>query len=489
MSFFSRIFRGGRKESATARLITAPGQTGPIWPPRKYDAFAKETYLKNIIAFGCIITRARAVASVEWELLRRISADEQELVDDHWMVDILKRPNPSESFAYVMLKAEAFLVLSGNGFFERVALQSGPKKGLVKELYSHRPDRMKILPNAATGGVGGYQYTVSGRKTTWEVDPITGHCDLLHLKTFHPLDDWWGASVTESAAREIDTSNAATDWNKSLLDNQARPGMVYTLIGHIGHEYFEELERALREDHSGGPNAGKNIIISGEKGTSAQPYTFSPSDMDYINLNRETARRISYGYGVPSILLGIPGDTIYNTYREARLDFWETTVTWDLNYFRGELNNWLFTKERPEDKDIFLNYNLDKVSALAPRREALWKRAQDSEFMSLDEKRNMVGLGKYEPTDDPGSMIFIEASKIPIGGSVEEEETEEEVEKRVAEEEEQAIQDLMDDGYSREEAEEMVGLPTGNSGDLKDVKDLPSGCVPDEGKPYSGEFS
>ena len=60
--------------------------------------------------------------------------------------------------------------------------------------------------------------------------PITGQSDILQMKTFHPLDDWYGMAATEPAAREIDTSNASTEWNKNLLDKQARPGLVYKII-------------------------------------------------------------------------------------------------------------------------------------------------------------------------------------------------------------------------------------------------------------------
>jgi phage portal protein BeeE len=37
--------------------------------------------------------------------------------------------------------------------------------------------------------------------------------------------------------------------------------------------------------------------------------------------------------------------------------------------------------------------DLDQVEALAPDRDALWKRVNDASFLSADEKRQAVGYG------------------------------------------------------------------------------------------------
>ncbi len=434
-----------RKDSLTASIITAPGFGGTIWTPKGYDNFAKETYLKNVTAFTAIREVSQSVASVPWGQFQRLPDGGREKVEEGPVVDVLKRPNPSESLPFVMLRGTAFLVMSGNSFLERIVLDTGPNKGDIQELYALRPDRFKMKVDPNTRQLGGYEYTVQGRKVEWEVDPVTGQCDVLHLKSFHPLDDFWGAAATESAAREIDTSNAATQWNKSLLDRQGRPGMVFSLIGALGAEQFDALEQVLR-DRSGPEHAGKDIIITGEKGTTVKPYGWNPTDMDFDKGDQRLMRKISMGYGVPPELLGIQ-DATFSNRAEARLFFWENTVFWYLNYFRGELNNWLFE----EDSDMFIDYILDDVPALAIKRDMVWKRAQEADFLKINEKREMVGL---EDIGVEGDVILISATMIPLGTSGEEEEAEKE-------EEEKARQELKDQGYSEDEIDEMLGLTHG----------------------------
>ena len=435
MNIFKKLFN--RKESRTVSIMSSPGSAGVVWPQRGYENFARETYLKNVTAFRAIDEVAKSAASVPWKIFDRNEDNTRdEVIDDPFNL-ILKRPNPDESFAFVMLKTIAYLAMCGNAFLERNILESGPNKGQMRELYSHRPDRFSF--KVSGGKLEQYIYNVGGNKTIWDVDPITNHADILQLKAFHPLDDWWGAAPTESGAREIDTSNSATEWNKSLLDNQGRPGMVFTLVGNIGQDTMDGLERHL-EQRSGPSFAGKDLIITGERGTGVSPYGWSPADMDFSEGDLRLMRKIAMTYGVPPMLLGIPGEATFANYKEARLSFWETTVFWWLNYVRGELNNWLF----PSDSNRFVDYILDEVPALSIKRDALWERAEKADFISINEKREMVGLDSW---GEAGDVILVEASKIPLGmeSAEETEEIEEETTKK-----------LLAQGYTEEEIEEML---------------------------------
>jgi HK97 family phage portal protein len=439
---FKNPFR--RKQTQKIGVVSGGGQGKAIWTPVDYENFAKETYLKNVIAFAAIDEVAKSVASVPWKEFEK-KGDSSDIVQDSPINDLLSRPNPQESFNALILSLISYLVMSGNGFLQRISPDTGPNKGEIRELHSLRPDRFKFLTDSQ-GKLKAYQHTLGTEVTTWPVDPLTMQSDILHLKTFHPLDDWWGAAPTESAAREIDTSNAATQWNKALLDNQARPGMVFSLIGAIGEDSFGQLERQLR-DKTGAGHAGENLIITGENGTKAVPYGFSPADMDFSEGDLRLARKIARAYGVPPMLLGIPGEATFANYKEARLAFWETTIFWWLNYLKGELNNWIYTDEKNNrDRDRFVNYILDDVPALSIKRDAIWDRAQSADFISINEKREMVGKDSWGPS---GDVILISANQIPLGFEIDEEKEEED--------EKQIRQLLVELGYGESDINEMLG--------------------------------
>ena len=441
-------FRGvEKKDSRTGKVIAVDNQSGNVPPQRNYDEFARETYLKNVIAFACITEIAKSCAIPKWKVCRNLGDGEYEDVDDHIMCERLNRPNPTDSWSFFVLSTMAYYMMAGNAFIERVRPDSGPNQDDVKELYTHRPDRMEILIDPNTGQKTGYKYKVSGRWVKWEVDPVTMQADILQLKMFHPIDDWWGASITETAAREIDSSNAATQWNKNILDNEGKPGMVFTFVGDVDEEFLDNFEQHLKS-RAGAKGAGTDLIITGEKGTTAKPYTVNPKDLDFTDGGRELARRIALAYGVPPQMLGIPGDNTYKNMEAARLAFWETTVIYYLNYLKGELNNWLFD----EESGLFLNYDLSDVPALAVKRDMLWEKAQSSDFLSINEKREMVGKESWGET---GDVILIDSNKIPLG-------------LEISDEDEGAEKFLKEQGYSDSDINELLGYGTENN--IKVVK-------------------
>ena len=234
-----------------------------------------------------------------------------------------------------------------------------------------------------------------------------------------------------------------------MLQNEGRPGIIYSVKGTLTDTQFDRLEKQLKESYSGAANAGKNLILESLEGAAVTPYNWSPKEMDFIESNRELSRKLSYAYGVPPMLIGIPGDNTYSNYKEARLAFWEDTVIFYLEYIKGEFNNWFFEQK----SDLFFDFDLDDIPALAPKREMLWERAEKANFLTTNEKREMVGMEKI----DGGDVLLVPANMIPLdlAGTIDEEPDQEEEE----EVEDEVVKSLIKKGFTEDEALEMIGIP------------------------------
>lgn len=455
MNILTKVLkRKERKASRTAVAIGSVHPGGTIWTERDYENFAKETYMKNVIAFRSIQYIAMSVSSVPWKLFKQIGEGDKEEINDHPFNLLLKRANPKTSWMMLMYSHISYFCMSGNAFMERVRLETGPNTGQVRELWPLRPDRIKINVDQKTGLETGYIYCVNGREINYPIDPITMQSDVLHIKMFNPVDDFWGMATTEPAARKIDTYNSADTWNKKLMDNSGRPGLIYHFKEQLGDIQYETLMKRIRKEVEGAENAGKTKIVEGAD--SVEPFGWTPAELDWIKSNLELARSICIAWGVPPQLIGIPDSQTYSNYEEARAAFWEETVMFYLSLTQCEFDAWLFPEE-----DITLSYCLDEVSALQYKRDLMWKRAQDSDFLTINEKRAMAG---YDAVDE-GDVILQPATMIPIGTGMENEED------TIEDEEDEARQALVDQGYNEDEINVLMD------------------SEPGEGKPFQNEHA
>lgn len=359
----------------------------PVWTKREYVPFADEAYRRNVVAFQAINKIATAASCVPWTLRDKHNSDE---LSSHPLLAMMRHPAPNMTGAQFIHDLISYRLISGNVYVLKVA----PRNELPKELYLLRPDRVQVIAGKNMIPAG-YRYSVGEHHTDYRLNPVTGKSDVLHLKTFHPLDDWYGLSPIEAAAYSIDQHNQAGEWNQALLQNGARPsGALVVKSGDannpssLSEDQYRRIKEQVDQQFSGAANAGRPLLLEG--GLDWREMSISPRDMDFLNTKHSAARDISLAFGVPPQLLGIPGDNTYSNLAEARLALWEQTVIPLLDDISHAFNSWLV----PHYGDALqLKYNLDAVSALSPRREQLWQRVKDCDFLTPEEKREMLGLG------------------------------------------------------------------------------------------------
>lgn len=374
------LFSRPPEAKASRAALVALFEAGrPRWTPRDYAALAREGFAKNAIAYRAVRLIAEAVAAMPLVLYE----GSREL-DDHPLLDLIARPNPRQSGCDLIEAATGHLLISGNAYFECVLVARKPR-----ELFALRPDRMKVVPGAE-GWPEAYEYSVAGKSVRFSMSETPP--PILHLSLFNPLDDHYGLSPIEAAASAIDVHNAASSWNKALLDNAARPSgaLVYSAGGNLSEEQFERLKSELEAHYQGSANAGRPLLLEG--GLDWKALSLSPKDMDFVEAKRTAAREIALAFGVPPMLLGIPGDNTYSNYAEANRSFYRATVVPMALRIFNAVAQWLAPAL---GEGLRLAPDLDQVEALAPERASLWKRVNDATFLSEDEKRAAVGYGPH----------------------------------------------------------------------------------------------
>ena len=359
----------GRKAAPDARALV------PAWLQasesggfaRSYDLQFDEVFRRNPVGQRAV----RLVAG----MLGGLTIDGEERA-----VELVKADGLLEAIA-------AQLLLHGNSYAQLIIGDDGSPA----EICTLRPERVSVVADER-GWPTAYLYRVAGRTMRVEREDALGRRQVAHLKALHPRDDHYGMGCLEAACPAATVHNGASRWNKALLDNAARPSGALSYEpadgSNLSGEQFDRLKAELAEQFAGAMNAGRPLLLDG--GLRWQAMALSPAEMDFVALKESAARDIALAFGVPPVLVGLPGDATYANAREAGRALYRQTVLPLAERILAELSallsDWM--------GEIRLSVDTDQVSELAEDRAKLWEQVRAADFLSDAEKRAMLGFGE-----------------------------------------------------------------------------------------------
>ena len=384
MSFLHTLaaaFKGGAGRVPLARAFASPWLFGEESPrqPFEYSRSVRRAYLDNPVAQRAVRLAAESLGGAPL------------LPTEPKLAALVQATSAGQSLLETLASQ---VLLHGNGYVQVIK----DAAGRPVELYALRPDRVSVVAGE-DGWPRAYAYKVGERSLTIPTEDEDAAPNLIHIRTFHPADDHYGAGCLAAAEQAIATHNAAAAWNRTLLENAARPSGALVFDagdgngwggGGLGPDQFDRLKEELALGFSGMGNAGRPMVLEG--GLKWQSLSLSPADMDFATLKAAAARDIALAFGVPPMLLGLPGDATYANYREANRALWRLTLLPLGAKLLGALSEGL----SPWFGDAALAIDLDRVPALAEDRERLWAQVSAAEFLSAQEKRAMLGIRRED---------------------------------------------------------------------------------------------
>ncbi|MEO1042138.1 MAG: phage portal protein [Pseudomonadota bacterium] len=337
-------------------------------------------YAGNIVAYRCVRMIAEAAGSVPLV----VKESGAQLVESP-ILQLIHRPNPDQTGAQFLEAIYGFLQTHGNAYIERLA-----DGGETRALFLLHPTDISVRD-------GIYRQQTKTGDRVFRPGP-TGEMPLLHLSLWHPHGDGQGHAPLKTAAPAISIYDAAGAWNRTLLDNAARPSGALIHRGteagqHLTPEQFDRLRAELDSGFSGTLASGRPLLLDG--GLDWRPMGMTPAEMDFQNLKNSAARDIALAFGVPPMLLGIPGDNTYSNYGQANLAFWRQTILPLVRKVAEQIGLWLdpaaLARVEPD---------LNAIEALAPERASRLDRIAAADFLTDAEKRTAFGF----PSEPEGGV-------------------------------------------------------------------------------------
>jgi len=369
----------GRDDARPALSRYASYSTAGLgdWPSG-YEAQVRDGFARNPIAQRAVKLVAEGLASATF------------VASDPALAGLVAARSGGQSLIETVA---AHLMLHGNAYVQLLT----DAQGQLRELFALRPERVTVEPDARGWPVA-YRYRAMDQVTRLSAEDAGGRPQIVHLRAFNPTDDHYGMGVLGAASGPIAIHNAATRWNKALLDNAARPSgaLVYDPGDGsvLSRDQFDRLRAEMDESFAGSDNAGRPMLLDG--GLKWQALSLSPADMDFVGLKAAAARDIALAFGVPPMLLGLPGDNSYANYREANRALWRLAILPLADMIFGglaqPLSGWF--------PGATIAVDMNQVVALAEDRERLWAQVSAADFLTNDEKRAMLGIGPAAPAGE-----------------------------------------------------------------------------------------
>ena len=181
--------------------------------------------------------------------------------------------------------------------------------------------------------------------------------------------------------------------NKSLLQNGARPSLIFLIKSLLNPKHREQLREEIRVKHSGAANAGSAIIIDGSADKDVKQFSQNNKDMEFSAVLQAAEDAIYKRLGTNWVL----GKDIQSKDLPKGME-----LLYDLTIcplFQGLYNHLfdIFKTRNTGFLDYIIFYLEQDIPALRPRFLAMMKDMPGLGIFTVKERRKMYN---YKPLGD-----------------------------------------------------------------------------------------
>lgn len=378
-------------------------------PDRSYRTYAFEGYERNELVYACINERASSAS----EPRMMIRQGNNWIKEGHRLLTLLERPNAFmdryEFWSTIIMHHD----IAGNAY----ALKVRSRSGQVVELWILRPDRVRIVPSVEKF-IDHYEY-LNGVGGDFIEIPAN---DVIHFKSAHPLNDYYGLAPLAAAGPRIDVDNYMRDFVKAFFRNAGVPSGILSTKNPMKRDQREEIIKRYTEDYSGPDGWHRMLLLDGADASfTSMTANLGPQGLVVPDLDAISEARICMIFGVPLTIVGARlgvNSSSYANKRSDRESFWDEEMAPFYRKLEGRLNLTL----KPEFPDVDeIAFDLSDVQALQEDVDEIHQRVRQdviSGVMTIQEAREKVGYGDVPDVGTfllPVNLVPVSADEVKAG--------------------------------------------------------------------------
>ena len=178
-------------------------------------------------------------------------------------------------------------------------------------------------------------------------------------------DPMRGLSPLRAIRSSVELDLSHLRHNRAAVDNGATPGLIFNDPIAKSPLQIEANKQRIKTWFSGPANAREPLVLAGE--AQAQPYTMTPSEMDWIDSRKFTLAEIAAAFGF-LVEMFSPDAAKYSNLEQAVAYYWYHGIIPVLDILRDAFAMRLYTRDALQTQ--WLTFDLSGVNALRHDLEA-----------------------------------------------------------------------------------------------------------------------
>ena len=288
-------------------------------------------------------------------------------------------------------------VMWGGGFAEIVR-----KRGIVRELWPLRPDRMRIKFNRKTRALAyDYDDQTNGIRRLFLPD------EILHIYGLG-FDGVRGYSVLELARNSIGAGVASETFGASFFGNAAKPAGFLRHPGVLGDGARKNLRESIEAMHRGSDKAGRLALL--EEGMEWQQIGIPPDDAQFLETRRFDVLDMARWLRLPPFMLAELGRATWNNIESEKIDYVTKSLrTW---LTRWEQGVWMRLLDSEEKETLFAEHTIEGLlRGDTKSRFESYRIGREIGVYSADDINELENRNPLP--DDKGSVYFVPLNWVP----------------------------------------------------------------------------
>jgi HK97 family phage portal protein len=357
---------------------------------------------------------ARTFPEAPTALFEKLGAGEEELVDDHELVDLLRQPNPF--YGGETLWAATLLDYHTDGDAYWLKIRRGTTSS-VAQLWWVPHQLMEPKRDDDQVFITHYDYTPGGSAAPQRLEVE----DVVHFRNgLDPDNPMKGRAPMRAVLAEVFTDEEAAAYTASILRNHGVPGLVIApkaagdASGSVPADDIKATKQYVSEAFTG-DNRGGPLVLGDPVDVTA--FGFNPDQMDLKSIRRVPEERITAVLGVPAIVVGLGAGldrSTFANYAEAREAAYESRIIPDQRILAGTLQTQLLPDFNLEGRRFRIGFDLSDVRVLQEDEDRIHARArEDWKAGLITRARALRAIGEEAGPDDEVYMVATAFELLP----------------------------------------------------------------------------